>query len=77
MFENLTNLMETRSLQIPGAPQCTKRINPKKTTPKHIKIKLMKFEDKKKILRAITGILQIMYRRTKIKRTEESLLTIM
>lgn len=77
MFENLTNVMKTRSLQIQGAPQSINRIHSKKTTPKQIKIKLMKFEDKNKILRAMRGILQIMYRRTKIKMTEESLLTIM
>lgn len=72
MSENPTNMMKTRSQQIQGAKQATKGINSKKTTPRYIKIQLMIFEDKKKILRASTEILQIMYTGTKIKMTEES-----
>ena len=51
----------SRKCRVPG------RINPRKNTPRHIVIKLMKIKDKDKILKASREKLQIAYMGTPIR----------
>ena len=51
MSETSSTLMEDIRLQVQESRQAPSRINPKKTSLKHIMVKLMENEDKEKILK--------------------------
>ena len=48
--KNFTNMGNELLTQIQEAQQISSRINPRRNTPRHILIKLMKIKDKEKIL---------------------------
>lgn len=52
MVEDFSNLGKEIDIQIQEAPRVAKKMNPKKPTPRHIKIKVSKVKDKR-ILKAV------------------------
>ena len=56
MAENIHHLAKDVNLQVQEAEQTFSRINPKKPTPRHIVIKLLKTKDKGKNLEAAREI---------------------
>ena len=64
--ENFPNLGKETEIQAQKAQRAPNRINPKKTTPRHIVIKMAKIKDKERILKAARGKQQGIYKRTPI-----------
>ena len=55
MKDNFPNLAKEIAFQeVQGAQGVPKKLDPKKHTPRHIIIKLLKIEDKERILKAAT-----------------------
>ena len=52
MMENLTNLMREKVTQIKETQRVPIKRNPKRPTSRHIIIKMVKFQDKERILKA-------------------------
>ena len=52
MAENLPSLMKDMNTNIPRAQQTQTRMSSKKSTPRHVIIKLSKDKDKERILKA-------------------------
>ena len=52
MMENFPNLMREKVIQIKGRQRVPFKWNPKRPTSKHIIIKMAKFQDKERILKA-------------------------
>ena len=50
--ENFSNLGKEKAIQTKEAQRFPNRINSKRTTPKHIAIKMAKIKDKERILKA-------------------------
>ena len=49
MKENLPNLEKEIDIEVQEAQKVPKRLNPKRNTPRHIKIKMPKVKDKKNL----------------------------
>ena len=52
MRENFPNLVRERVMQVQKAQRVLIKKNPKRPTPRHITIKMAKFKDKERILKA-------------------------
>ncbi len=52
MTENIPNLKKQSNIQIQEAQRVPKKKNPNRPTPRHIKIKMVKFKGKEIILKA-------------------------
>ena len=52
MMENFPNLMREKVTQVQEVQKVPNKMNPKRSTPRHIIIKMAKFEDKERILKA-------------------------
>ena len=52
MKENFSNLVKKVDIQVQEAQRVSKKLDPRRNTPKHIIIKLPKIKDKERILRA-------------------------
>ena len=52
MTKNFPNLMREKFTQVQEAQRVPIKMNPKRPTPKHIIIKMVKFKDKERILKA-------------------------
>ena len=52
MMENFPNLMREKVTQIQESPRVPIKRNPKRPTARHIVIKMAKFQDKERILKA-------------------------
>ena len=48
--ENFSNLVKEADMQVQEAQRVPIKLDPKRTTPRHIKIKMPRFKDKEKIL---------------------------
>ena len=55
MTENFLNLMRERITHVQEAQKVTIKMNPKRPTLRHITIKMAKFEDKERIVKAARG----------------------
>ena len=49
--ENLTNWVKEIDIQVQEAQRALKKLDPKRTTPRHIIIKMIKVKDKERILK--------------------------
>ena len=49
--ENFSNVGKKTDIQVQESQRVPKRINPKRTTPRHIVIKMVKIKDKEVILK--------------------------
>ena len=52
MTENFPNLVREKVMQVQDAQRVLIKMNPKRPTPRYIIIKMAKFEDKERILKA-------------------------
>ena len=52
MTENFPNLVKEIDIQVQEAQRVPNKMNPKRTTPRHIIIKMPKVKDKGRILKA-------------------------
>ena len=66
MSENFPNLKET-DIKIQEAQRAPNKLNPNRTTPKHIIIKMAKVKDKERILKAAREKQSINYKGTTIR----------
>lgn len=57
----VTNLVKNINLQFQEAQQTPSRMNTKKTTPRHIIVRLLKTKDKEKVLKAAREYQNIIY----------------
>ena len=55
MKENFPNLAKEIDIQVQEAQRIPNKLDPKRTTPRHIIIKMQKFKDKERILKAARG----------------------
>ena len=60
--ENFPNLMREKVMQIQEAQRGPNQDEPKRPTPRHIIIKMVKFEDKETILKAARGKQLVTYK---------------
>ena len=67
MKENFPNLAKEIDIQIQEAQRIPNMLDPKKTTPRHIIIKMSMFKDKEKILKAAREKQLVSYRRVPIR----------
>ena len=67
MMENFTNLMREVVTQMQEAERVPIKRNPKKPTPRHIIIKMAKFQDKGRILKAAREKHEVTYKSTLIR----------
>ena len=61
MMENFSNLMRQKVTQIQEAQKVPNKRNPKRHTPRHIIIKMAKFKDKERILKAAREKQEVTY----------------
>ena len=59
MTENFPNLVKEIDTQVKEEQRVPNKMNPKRSTPRHIIIKMAKFEDKERILKAASEIQEI------------------
>ena len=52
MKENFPNLVKQIDMQVQEAQRVPNKLDPKKNTPRHIIIKMLKVKDKERILKA-------------------------
>ena len=52
MKENFSNLAKEIDTQVQGVPRVPNKMDPKRATPRHIIIKIPKFKEKERILKA-------------------------
>ena len=71
IVENLPNIGKEIATQVQEAQRVPYRINPRRNTPRHIVIKLAKFKDKEKLLKATREKQQITYTGTPIRLTAD------
>ena len=62
MMENFPNLMREKVTQIQETQRVPIKRNPKRPTSRHIIIKMAKFQNKERILRAARGKQEVMYK---------------
>ena len=61
-MEKFPNLMREKVTQIQEAERIPIKKNPKRPNPRHIKIKLAKFQDKERLLKASRGKHEVTYK---------------
>ena len=61
MKENFLNLVEEIDIQVQEAQGVPNKMDTKRTTPRHIKIKMLKVKDKEIILKAATEKQRVTY----------------
>ena len=66
MMENFPNLMREKVTQIQEAQRVPMRRNPKRPTARHIIIKMAKFQDRERILKATREKQEVTYKRAPI-----------
>ena len=62
MMENFPNLMREKVIQIQESQRVQSKRNPKRPTARHIIIKMAKFQDKEKILKASREKQELIYK---------------
>ena len=62
MKENIPNLVKEIDIQIQEAQKVTNKLDPKRTTPRHIIIKIPKVKDKERILKAAREKQRVTYK---------------
>ena len=62
MMENFPNLMREKATQVQEAQRVPIKRNPKRPTPKYIIIKVAKFQDKERILKAAREKQEVTYK---------------
>ena len=62
MKENFPNLAKEIDIQVQEAKRVPKKLDPKRTTLRHIIIKVPKFKDKEKILKAAREKQRVTYK---------------
>ena len=67
MKENFPNLMKEIDTQIQEAQRVPNNLDPKRTTPRHIIIKMLKVKAKERILKAAREKQRFTYRRVPIE----------
>ena len=67
MKENFPNLVKQIDMQVQEAQRVTNKLNPKRTTLKHIIIKMQKVKDKGTIMKAARGEETITYKGVPIR----------
>ena len=67
MMENFPNLMREKVTQIQETQRVPKKRNPKRPTTRHIIIKMAKFQDKERILKASMETYKVTYKRAPIR----------
>ena len=67
MTENFPNLVKEIDIQIQEAQRIPNMLDPKKTTPRHIIIKMSMFKDKEKILKAAREKQRVTYKGVAIR----------
>ena len=71
MMENFLNLMREKVTQIQETHRVTNKRNPKRSTEGHIIIKMAKFQDKERILKAAREKQEITYKGAPIRLTTD------
>ena len=71
IVKNFPNMRKEIATQVQEAQRVRYRINPRRTTPRHIVIKLAKIKAKEKLLKAARGKQQMTYKRTPIRLTAD------
>ena len=66
-MENFLNLMRQRVTQIQEPQRVPIKSNPKRPTPRHIIIKMAKFKDKERILKATREKQEVTYKGAHIR----------
>ena len=69
--ENFPNLMKELDIQIQEAQRVPKKMNPKRTTPRHIIIKMQKIKDKERILKGAWEKQSVTYKRAPVRLSAE------
>ena len=67
MMENFPNLMREKVTEIRKTQTVPIKRNPKRTTARHITVKMAKFQDKERILKAAREKQEVTYKRASIK----------
>ena len=67
MKENFLNLVKEIDIKVQKAQRVPKKLNPKRTTPRHITIKMTKFKDKERILKAAREKQRVTYKGVPIR----------
>ena len=67
MKENFPNLVKEIDIQIQESRRVPNKLDPKRTTPKHIIIKMPKVKDKERILKAAREKQRVTYKGVPIK----------
>ena len=67
MTENFLNLMREKVMQLRGAQRVPIKMNPKRPIPRHSTIKMAKFKDKERILKAVSEKQQVTYKGAPIR----------
>ena len=62
MKENFPNLEKEIDMKVQEAERVPKKLYPRKSTPRHITIKLPKIKDKERILKAAKGKERVTYK---------------
>ena len=62
MKENFLNLGKELEMQVQEAQRIPNKLDPKRTTPRHIMIKMPKVKDKERILKAARGKQRVTYK---------------
>ena len=71
MKENFPNLVKEIDIQVQEAQRVPNRLDPKRTTPRHIVIKMPKVKDKERILKAAKEKQIITYKGVPIRLSKE------
>ena len=64
VIENISNLEKETDIQVQEAQKVPNRINPKRSTPRHIVIKMTKIKDESRILKIAKEKQLVMYEET-------------
>ena len=67
MKKNFPNLVKEIDIQVQEAQRVPNKLDPKKTTPRHIIIKMPKVKDKERILKAAREKQRVTYKRVPIR----------
>ena len=67
MKENFPNLAKEIYTQVPEAKRIPNKLDPKRTTPRHIIIKMPKVKDKERILEVIREKQRVTYKGVSIR----------
>ena len=71
MMENFPNLRREKVTQIRETQKVPSKRNPKRPTERHIIIKMEKFQDKERILKAASEKQEVIYTRAPIRLTTD------